>query len=93
MPVYNGERFLKEALDSLCAQTYSDWNIYISDDGSTDSTEAICRLYAEKDTRINYYRQPKNIGMFENFKYISVGLNMIIVIIFCYFFNFNFRFR
>ncbi|HRH22402.1 MAG TPA: glycosyltransferase [Candidatus Paceibacterota bacterium] len=69
MPVYNGEHFLKEALDSLCSQTYSNWNMHISDDGSTDSTEAICRLYVEKDKRITYYRQPKNIGMFENFKY------------------------
>jgi glycosyltransferase involved in cell wall biosynthesis len=55
MPVYNGERFIKDALDSLCAQTYSNWNLFISDDCSTDSTEVICRHYAEKDKRIIYY--------------------------------------
>jgi glycosyltransferase involved in cell wall biosynthesis len=62
VPVYNGENFLKEALDSLLAQTYEDFEIIISDNASTDTTEAICREYAAKDRRIRYYRSEENLG-------------------------------
>ncbi len=68
--VYNGERFLPEALDSLCAQSYTDWKIYISDDASTDGTEKICQKYAREDSRITYYRQKKNIGLYQNYKFL-----------------------
>ena len=70
MPVYNGERFLKEAIDSLCAQTFTDWKMLISDDASTDGSRAICEEYVQKDPRITYTRQEKNIGMFPNFKFL-----------------------
>lgn len=60
--VYNGERYLKEALDSILAQTYADFELIISDNASTDKTEEICRTYAEKDVRIRYSRNEKNIG-------------------------------
>lgn len=69
MPVYNGERFLKEAIESLRAQTYTDWKLFISDDASTDRSQIICEELAKKDPRIIYYRQEKNIGMFPNFKF------------------------
>lgn len=70
MPAYNGERFIGEAIDSLISQSYTDWTLLISDDASTDSTQTICRKYVEKDNRIVYYRQEKNIGMFPNFKFV-----------------------
>lgn len=70
MPVYNGERFLREAIDSLRAQTFTNWKMLISDDASTDKSRAICEDYAKRDPRITYYRQEKNIGMFPNFKFL-----------------------
>jgi glycosyltransferase involved in cell wall biosynthesis len=70
MPVYNGAPFLVEALDSLLAQTYSDWKLIISDNCSQDDTEAICRSYALKDARIEYIRQETNIGAVNNFEYV-----------------------
>ncbi|MBU3968889.1 glycosyltransferase [Patescibacteria group bacterium] len=70
MPAYNGERFIKEAIDSLINQSYTNWELFISDDASTDNTEKICKEYAEKDLRITYYRQEKNLGIFSNFKFL-----------------------
>lgn len=70
MPVYNGEKFLREALESVCAQTFTDFELIISDNASTDSTEAICREYAAKDKRIRYVRQPANFGAKANFEYV-----------------------
>ncbi len=62
MPVYNGENFLKESLDSILAQTFEDFELIISDNASTDRTEGICREYAAKDQRIRYYRNEQNLG-------------------------------
>ncbi len=62
MPVYNGERFLRETLDSLLVQTYKDFELIISDNGSTDATQGICREYAARDKRIRYYREEINRG-------------------------------
>lgn len=70
MPVYNGERFIKSAVDSIVNQTFNDWKLFISDDGSSDNTSIICKEYSNSDPRIEYYRQPKNTGLFENFKYV-----------------------
>ncbi|MBD2327264.1 glycosyltransferase [Alkalinema sp. FACHB-956] len=67
VPVYNGEAFLRDCLDSLLGQTFSDFEIIISDNASTDSTEAICREYAARDARIYYYRNDYNIGPVANF--------------------------
>jgi glycosyltransferase involved in cell wall biosynthesis len=53
MPVYNGERFLSKALDSLLGQTFQDFEIIISDNASNDATERICKAYAERDARIH----------------------------------------
>ncbi len=66
LPVFNGADYLKEALDSILAQTYSDFELVISDNASTDGTEELCRAYAEKDRRIKYYRNSKNIGATQN---------------------------
>ena len=70
MPVYNGEPFIREALDSLLAQTFTDFELIISDNASTDKTEQICREYAAKDKRIRYIRQEINRGAAANFQYV-----------------------
>ena len=62
MPVYNGDRFLKEALDSILAQTFTDFELIISDNNSTDQTAEICQAYADQDPRIHYYRSQQNLG-------------------------------
>jgi glycosyltransferase involved in cell wall biosynthesis len=67
MPVFNGENYLAEALDSILAQTCSDFELIISDNASTDRTEGICSAYAAKDGRIRYFRNAANLGAAENF--------------------------
>lgn len=67
MPVYNGELFIKHALDSILAQTFSDFELIICDNASTDGTQAICEDYAARDSRIRYYRNAENIGAANNF--------------------------
>ncbi len=67
LPVYNGEKYLAAALDSLLAQTWSDLEVVISDNGSSDGTEAICRRYAERDERVQYFRGDINRGAAWNF--------------------------
>lgn len=67
MPVYNGENYIQEALDSLLAQTYTDFELIISDNASNDGTEEICRHYAAQDARIQYYRNEENIGASANY--------------------------
>ena len=63
MSVYNGDDTLRCVLDSLLGQSFADFELIISDNASTDGTEAICREYAERDHRIRYIRQPKNLGV------------------------------
>lgn len=67
LPVYNGEDFLERAIASLLAQTYRDFEFIISDNASTDKTEAICRAFAARDPRVRYIRNEKNLGAMENF--------------------------
>lgn len=67
MPVYNGERFIREALDSILAQSFTDFELIISDNASTDRTEEICRAYAAHDARIRYFRNENNLGAAANF--------------------------
>lgn len=70
LPVYNGENFLAEALDSLLGQSYEDFELIISDNASTDSTADICRRYAKQDSRIRYMRQSSNIGAAPNHNFV-----------------------
>lgn len=67
MPVYNGENYIRQALDSLLAQDYPHFELIISDNASTDATQQICREYASIDPRIRYYRNGVNLGMDKNF--------------------------
>ncbi len=62
LAVYNGEKYLREAIDSILAQTFTDFELIISDNASTDQTEEICKDYAAKDSRIRYFRNTTNIG-------------------------------
>ena len=66
MPVWNGEAFVAEAIESILAQTYGDFELVISDNCSTDATAEICQSYVMKDKRIHYIRQDKNVGAAEN---------------------------
>lgn len=70
MPVYNGATSLRATLDALLRQTYTDFEIIVSDNASTDGTAAICAEYASRDNRIRYIRQPSNIGPERNFRFV-----------------------
>ena len=67
LPAYNGERFLAEAIDSALAQTFTDFELLIADDCSTDRTSEIVLSYASKDKRIVYWRNERNLGLFQNY--------------------------
>ena len=67
LPVYNSERYVRQSLDSLLAQTYSNVVLVISDNASTDGTAQICKEYAAADSRVKYYRNDVNIGNPRNF--------------------------
>lgn len=67
LPVYNGENFVAEAIRSILAQTYTNFELVISDNASTDRTEAICRELAAGDDRIRYDRAPENNGAAWNY--------------------------
>ena len=66
LPVFNGEKYLARALDSLLAQEYEDFELVISDNASTDETGRICEDYARRDRRIRYSRNRCNIGLAPN---------------------------
>lgn len=67
MPTYNGEAFIREALDSLLAQDFKDFELIISDNASKDNTAKICKAYTKRDSRVKYYRNKENIGSNANF--------------------------
>ena len=67
MPVYNREPYIRAVLDAVLGQTYTDFELIISDNASTDKTEAICREYAARDSRIRYVRNATNLGMAGNY--------------------------
>jgi glycosyltransferase involved in cell wall biosynthesis len=67
VPIYNSERFLRESLDSLLAQTFADFEVIIFDNASSDGTEEICRAYTAMDSRIHYHRSAENVGAARNF--------------------------
>jgi len=70
VPVFNGERYLAEALDSILAQTFSDFEVIISDNASSDRTGEICSAYAAKDCRVRYNRNYDNLGAAKNFNLV-----------------------
>ncbi|MBX3376959.1 MAG: glycosyltransferase [Phycisphaeraceae bacterium] len=67
LPVYNGQNYLRDAIESILAQSYPDFRLIITDNCSTDATQDVCREYAAQDSRIEYHRHPENIGAAPNF--------------------------
>ncbi len=70
MPVYNGQAYIRQALDSIVAQKFQDFELIISDNGSLDSTRKICEAYAAKDKRIRLYSSSENRGAAWNYNYV-----------------------
>lgn len=70
LPVYNGERHLRECLDSVLGQSYEDFELIISDNASSDGTADICREYEKMDSRVVYVRQPVNMGRVPNHNFL-----------------------
>jgi len=67
MPVHNGAKYVAQAIESILGQTYSDLELVISDNASTDETETLCRRYQASDPRVRYYRNEQNVGASPNF--------------------------
>lgn len=63
LPTYNGGKYIKRAIESVMTQTFSDWELLIIDDGSTDDTERIVKEFASKDSRIIYLKNENNLGI------------------------------
>lgn len=70
MPVFNDVDFIELSLKSILEQSFKDFNLIISDDGSSDGSQAICEQYAAVDNRITYIRQPKNLGISRNMEFL-----------------------
>lgn len=63
LPVYNGAEFLNQSIDSIISQTYTNWELLVLDDCSTDNTPNIVKEYVKKDSRIHYYRNEQNLKL------------------------------
>jgi glycosyltransferase involved in cell wall biosynthesis len=66
LPVYNGQNFVAEAIHCVLCQTFSNWELIISDNASTDRTISICREFAKKDRRIRLFENERNMGVAPN---------------------------
>ncbi|MBI3466187.1 MAG: glycosyltransferase family 2 protein [Planctomycetes bacterium] len=67
LPVYNGDNYVRQAIESILAQTFEDFELIISDNASTDATGDICRAASERDNRVRYFRADENRGLAWNF--------------------------
>ena len=79
LPVYNGENYLHNSIDSLLNQSFTNFELIISDNASTDATEDICTQYIKKDKRIRYIRQKNNLGATQNFYFVLQKLGLLIL--------------
>jgi FkbM family methyltransferase len=70
IPTYNRQKFLEEALHSVMNQTYPNLEIILSDNASSDKTQAFCHEMSSKDSRIKYIRQEHNLGAIRNFEQV-----------------------
>jgi glycosyltransferase involved in cell wall biosynthesis len=73
LPVYNGERFVADAVRSILAQDFKNFELIITDNASTDRTEEICRAFAAADQRVRYFRNERNLGAGPNY---NLGLSL-----------------
>lgn len=69
IPTYNYARYLPEAIDSVLAQDFDDFELIIADDASSDNTVEVCEAYARLDSRIRFFRHEENLGMVENWNW------------------------
>ena len=67
LPVFNGDRYVREAIESILNQSFGDWELIISDNASTDKTEFLCREMATHDARIRYFKNEFNVGAAKNY--------------------------
>jgi glycosyltransferase involved in cell wall biosynthesis len=67
LPVYNGAKYLEQAIQSVLLQTHKNWELIIVDDCSTDQSAEIATKYAQQDDRIKYTKNEKNLGIFFNY--------------------------
>ncbi len=67
LPVFNGQRFLSAAIESVLAQTFDDFELVIADDASSDASPGIIEKYASQDKRIVHWRNKTNLGLFANY--------------------------
>jgi glycosyltransferase involved in cell wall biosynthesis len=67
LPIYNNERYVAQSIEAILGQTFGDFVLIISDNASTDGTAEICARFARQDPRVQYHRNPVNIGLYANF--------------------------
>ena len=70
LPVYNGERYVRAAIESVLAQSFQSVELVIADNASTDRTPEICRAFADGDPRVRYFRHPANRGAGFNYNFV-----------------------
>ena len=70
LPIYNADKFIRKRIENLLSQTFSDFELIISDNASTDNSVKICKEFMKKDSRIKLYVQDHNIGQFQNFNFV-----------------------
>ena len=70
LATYNGEKYIREQIDSILNQTYTEFRLLISDDGSKDKTREILEEYKNKDSRIQIFMQENNLGVVKNFEFL-----------------------
>lgn len=66
LPIYNGEKYMRESIESVINQTYTNWELLILDDCSVDNTAKIAREYVSRDQRIKYFKNDKNLKLPRN---------------------------
>lgn len=70
IPVYNSEKYIAEALEGVINQSFDNFKVIISENGSTDSTAELCRQYSDKDKRIEVFSQKKTLDVISNFNFL-----------------------
>lgn len=70
LPVYNGDLYLSQAIESILGQSFGEFQLLIADNASTDGTEEIARGYVARDSRVRYHRNEANIGLAANFNLV-----------------------
>lgn len=63
VPVYNGEKYIEDCVKSILRQTYSDWELILIDNASTDDSLEVCKEFADRDDRIQVLHQHRNLGV------------------------------